>query len=81
MRAIRLSSLALALLGGTALAMAANPAGAADITVFGDSYSQVPRLAFPNWVTQLQDDGAVDDVNNFAKSGATAAKTNTTTVS
>jgi phospholipase/lecithinase/hemolysin len=80
MRAIRLSSLALALLGGTALATAANPAGAADITVFGDSYSQVPRLKFPNWVTQLQQDDVVDDVDNFAKSGATAANVGTNTL-
>ena len=29
-------------------------AAAVDVVVFGDSYSQVPRAGFPNWVTQLQ---------------------------
>jgi lysophospholipase L1-like esterase len=45
--------------------------------VFGDSYSQVPRANFPNWVTQLQSAGVVGASRNFAKSGATAAKIGT----
>jgi hypothetical protein len=40
--------------------------------IFGDSYSAVPRKAFPNWAQQLQADGAVATLGDFAKSGATA---------
>ncbi len=79
MRATRLSSRALALLGATALTTAAGRAQAVDLTVFGDSVSQVPRLAFPNWLTQLQQDDVVENVDNFAKSGATAANVGTNT--
>ena len=52
-------------------------AAAVDVVVFGDSYSQVPRSNFPNWVTQLQDAGHIGSSRNFAKSGATAAKIGT----
>ncbi len=68
---------------GTAAAAAAlfagRPAFAApvNVVVFGDSYSQVPRANFPNWVTQLQTAGHVGTSRNFAKSGATAAKIGT----
>ena len=68
---------------GTAAAMAAMVAGrpamaaTVDVVVFGDSYSQVPRANFPNWVTQLQSAGVVGASRNFAKSGATAAKIGT----
>ena len=68
---------------GTAAAMAAMVAGrpamaaTVDVVVFGDSYSQVPRANFPNWVTQLQSAGVVGASRNFAKSGATAAKVGT----
>jgi lysophospholipase L1-like esterase len=48
-------------------------AAALDVVVFGDSYSQVPRAGFPNWVTQLEQAGRIRVVRNFAKSGATAA--------
>jgi lysophospholipase L1-like esterase len=63
-----------ALLGGRARpALAA----AVDVVCFGDSYTQVPRGGFPNWVTQLQTAGDVNVVRNFAKSGATAARIGT----
>ena len=69
------------LIGTAAMAalVAGRPAMAAtvDIVVFGDSYSQVPRANFPNWVTQLQSAGVVGASRNFAKSGATAAKVGT----
>ena len=67
------------LIGGTTaaalLAVTSGPALAAalPIVVFGDSFSQVPRANFPNWVTQLEQAGRVRVVRNFAKSGATAA--------
>ena len=48
-------------------------AAALDVVVFGDSYSQVPRAGFPNWVTQLEQAGRIRVARNFAKSGATAA--------
>lgn len=62
-----------------ALFAGSRPAAAAPVSVvvFGDSYSQVPRANFPNWVTQLQSAGAVGASRNFAKSGATAAKIGT----
>jgi lysophospholipase L1-like esterase len=70
------------LIGGTAAAAAllagrSGPVSAApvNVVVFGDSYSQVPRVKnLPNWVTQLQTAGAIGTSSNFAKSGATAAK-------
>ena len=69
---------------GTAAAaalFAGRPALAApvNVVVLGDSYSQVPRANFPNWVTQLQSPYANDvgTSRNFAKSGATAAKIGT----
>jgi lysophospholipase L1-like esterase len=72
------------LIGGTAAAAAllaarSGPALAApvDVVVFGDSYSQVPRANFPNWVTQLQAAGDIGTSRNFAKSGATAARIGT----
>ena len=52
-------------------------AAAVDVVVFGDSYSQVPRAGFPNWVTQLQTTHSIGRSDNFAKSGATAAKIGT----
>ena len=71
------------LIGGAAVAFAglaarSGPARAVSVDVvgFGDSYSQVPRGAFPNWVTQLQP-GDIGTSRNFAKSGATAAKIGT----
>jgi lysophospholipase L1-like esterase len=75
-----------ALIGGGAataaaalLATTAGPALAAapGVVVFGDSFSQVPRADFPNWVTQLEQAGRVRVVRNFAKSGATAATVGT----
>jgi phospholipase/lecithinase/hemolysin len=68
-----------ALIGAAVAATASlarpRPASAAaiNVVVFGDSYSQVPRANFPNWVTQLQTAGDINPMNNFAKSGATAA--------
>src|ERR1700712_3388888 len=55
------------------LATAASAAGAAELTVFGDSYSVPVHGGAPTWVTQLRDEGAVGAVHDFAKSGAVAA--------
>jgi lysophospholipase L1-like esterase len=71
-----------ALIGGGAataaaalLATIAGPALAAamPVVVFGDSFSEVPRDGFPNWVTQLAQAGRIRVVRNFATGGATAA--------
>jgi lysophospholipase L1-like esterase len=70
------------LIGGgaatAAAALAATPrpalaAAATEVVVFGDSFSEVPRADFPNWVTQLVDAGRIRVVRNFARGGATAA--------
>ena len=72
------------LIGGAAPAAAfltarSGPARAVsvDAVIFGDSYSQVPRANFPNWVTQLGVAGDIKPLRNFAKSGATAARIGT----
>jgi lysophospholipase L1-like esterase len=61
------------------LAATAGPALAAvpGVVVFGDSFSEVPRDAFPNWVTQLAQAGRITVVRNFATGGATAATVGT----
>src|SRR4051812_11285268 len=78
----RLKSLVLALVGATALALGASAASAAEqvanhLYVFGDSYSDPSREAFDDWVEQLAKRGEVNSVKSYARSGATAAPTNT----
>ena len=60
----------------TAALLAAGPAAAAapEVAVFGDEHSEDSGVAFPNWVTLLQQAGHVGTVHNFAESGATAAE-------
>ena len=50
------------------LAATAGPALAAvpGVVVFGDSFSEVPRDGFPNWVTQLEQAGRIRVARNFA---------------
>lgn len=65
----------LAALLGAAIVLtgAAGAEAAPKITVFGDSYSQVPYYNYPNWVTQLKSNGTISGATNFARGGATAA--------
>jgi lysophospholipase L1-like esterase len=79
MRRFRPASLTAVLLGAVSFGIASAAATAPEIDVFGDSYSQVPRGTFPNWVTQLKQSGKISGSNNFAKSGATAATVGTNT--
>jgi len=46
---------------------------AAELTVFGDSYSIPVHNGSATWVTQLKQAGAVSTVHDFAHSGAVAA--------
>jgi lysophospholipase L1-like esterase len=75
------------LIGGSAataaaalLAAAPGPAPAAvpvPVVVFGDSFSEVSRDGFPNWVTQLANGDDITVVRNLAEGGATAATVGT----
>jgi phospholipase/lecithinase/hemolysin len=53
-------------------AFAVRGADAAELTVFGDSYSAPAYRHVPSWVTQLKGQG-VGPVHDFARSGATAS--------
>jgi phospholipase/lecithinase/hemolysin len=85
-RRLRRSVLATTALATAALAAATlaggppRPAAAAEIDtlgVFGDSYSALNRKAFPNWAEQFRDEGTVDTLVGFARSGATASTVGT----
>src|SRR3954447_22414278 len=59
-----------------ALLLAAVPfaaRAAAELTVFGDSYSVPVHDGVPTWVTQLKAQGVAGPVHDFARSGAVAA--------
>lgn len=64
---------ALAFLAATAAAGAAPARAAAQLTVFGDSYSIPVHDGFRDWPVQLRDQGVVGQVRDFAHSGATAS--------
>src|SRR4051812_3114542 len=64
---------ALAFLAATAAAGAAPAPAAAQLTVFGDSYTIPVHDGFRDWPVQLRDQGVVGQVRDFAHSGATAS--------
>jgi phospholipase/lecithinase/hemolysin len=51
----------------------ASAADAAELTVFGDSYSIPVHRGTRDWPAQLRDQGVVGPVHDFARSGAAAA--------
>lgn len=70
-----MQTLATPLLVTTLLVAACMPAvaAAAELTVFGDSYSVPVHDGAPTWVTQLRRRGVADPAHDFARSGATVA--------
>ena len=55
------------------LLVATGAAEAGRLFVFGDSYSAPNRRPFPNWAEQLLANGAIDELRDYAVSGATAS--------
>jgi phospholipase/lecithinase/hemolysin len=73
----RANRLAATIVAALAFVASAAAAAAADLTVFGDSYSVPIHNGSPTWVKQIE--GSVGRVHDFAKSGAVAASVGSNT--